>query len=106
MVSWIKGSYWAIHLRKIGASVRHDTVLDGWRAQAAVTQRECTTPSVVARLGGGRERLDTARCVEARELRAGAARIEVQRAALQALLDLLNTVPADNVTPINGRTAA
>ncbi len=29
-----------------------------------------------------------------------------KRAALQALLDLLNTVPADNVTPINGRTAA
>ncbi len=29
-----------------------------------------------------------------------------KRAALQALLDLLNTVPADNVTSINGRSAA
>ena len=28
-----------------------------------------------------------------------------KRAALQALLDLLNTVPADNVTPIHGAAA-
>lgn len=29
-----------------------------------------------------------------------------KRAALKALLDLLNTEPADNVTPIHARTAA